>query len=216
MAWFRAETAERKPLLHLARTAPPTKLVLDGRIVTMNATATVIPDGTICIDGDRIAYLGPRSQAVPAPFSGAPRINVNGTIYPGLMELHNHPSYNAIPLWDVPAKFVNRKGWRGDKPNGVPPHPLYTRRVSNPSTLLTHDPTSDNARAVIRFVECRALLGGVTTTQGITLYNMPDGTKAAYAGLVRNVELPDDPSWPMLPGQPRSAQATLTEWRSSP
>jgi cytosine/adenosine deaminase-related metal-dependent hydrolase len=201
MAWFRAETAQRKPLLHLARTAPPTKLVLDGRIVTMNATATVIPDGTICIDGDRIAYLGPRSKTVPTEFSGAPRINVNGTIYPGLIELHNHPSYNAIPLWDVPERFVNRKGWRGDKPNGVPPHPLYTRRVSNPSTLLTHDPSSDNARAVIRFVECRALLGGVTTTQGLTLYNIPAGTKAAYAGLVRNVELPDDPSWPTAEDQ---------------
>jgi len=167
----------------------------------MDATATVIPEGTICIDGDRIAHLGPRNQAVPAAFSSVPRINVNGTIYPGLMELHNHPSYNAIPLWDVPARFVNRKGWRGDKPNGLRPHPLYTRRVSNPSTLLTHDPSSDNARAVIRFVECRALLGGVTTTQDLTLYNMPDGTKAAYAGLVRNVELPDDSTWPTAEDQ---------------
>jgi hypothetical protein len=167
----------------------------------MDTASTVIPDGTICIDGNRIAYLGPRGQSVPPAFSSAPRVDVNGTIYPGLMELHNHPSYNAIPLWDVPAKFVNRKGWRGDKPNNLPPHPQYTRRVSTPSTLLTHDPTSDNARAVIRFVECRALLGGVTTTQGLSVFNMPVGTKAAYAGLVRNVELPDDPTWPTAEDQ---------------
>jgi hypothetical protein len=30
---------------------------------------------------------------------------------------------------------------------------------------------------------------------------MPAGTKAAYAGLVRNVELPDDPTWPTAEDQ---------------
>ncbi len=187
MAWFRAETVAG---LHLrAQRAVPTRLVLRGRIVTMDSADTVIPDGLLAIETNRIVHLCPATQALPAPFAGIQPIATNGTIYPGLFELHNHPSYNAIPLWPVPTRFDNRAEWRRDA--------NYIRRVSTPATLLTHDPVSDNAKSVIRFVECRALLGGVTTTQGLSLtLHTPAQTIRAYRGLVRNLELPDDPSWP--------------------
>jgi 5-methylthioadenosine/S-adenosylhomocysteine deaminase len=155
--------------------------------------ATVVLDGLLCIEQNRIAYVGQASDDLPSDFAGAPLVETNGTIFPGLIELHNHPGYNAVPLWDVPTKFPNRKVWRADA--------NYKRRVVNPATLLTHDPTSENARAVIRFVECRALLGGVTTTQGLSVTYMDPSTKAAYAGLVRNLELPDDPTWPTAEDQ---------------
>ena len=29
-------------------------------------------------------------------------------LFPGLIELHNHLSYDALPLWDVPKRFSNR------------------------------------------------------------------------------------------------------------
>jgi hypothetical protein len=88
----------------------------------------------------------------------------------------------------VPARYARRQHWQGAE--------AYQRFVKNPAALLTHDPLSNNARAVVRFVECRALLGGVTTTQGLSISTMDTNEKAAYAGLVRNVELPDDNSWP--------------------
>ncbi|CAN7513572.1 amidohydrolase family protein [Mesorhizobium caraganae] len=189
MAWFREETRQIRTLaLAPDKLAAPKRLVLRGRIVTMDAAFTVIPDGYLAIEDKRIIHCGPVSLPLPPAFSAHQPIDVKGTIYPGLFELHNHPSYNAIPLWNVPVPFCNRKQWQGTA--------KYKRFVTNPASLLTHDPTSNNARAVVRFVECRALLGGVTTTQGLSIRKMDDDTKAAYAGLIRNVELPDDKSWP--------------------
>jgi len=67
------------------------KVALVGaRIVTMAAAdGGVIADGTILIDGDRIAAIGPRaSVAVPA---GTKTIDVAGkTIIPGLIDAHAH------------------------------------------------------------------------------------------------------------------------------
>ncbi len=45
--------------------------------------------------------------------------------------------------------------------------------------------------AIVRFVECRCLLGGVTTSQGIALSSNA-GIMRHYRGLVRNVETPGD------------------------
>ncbi|OOO33495.1 UNVERIFIED_ORG: hypothetical protein BTE55_09520 [Rhizobium sophorae] len=189
MAWFREETREFSwRTASLKKTPPPDRLVLRGRVVTMDGNFTVIDNCVLVIEGKRIVHCAPDDQPLPAPFSQDRPIDLQGTIYPGLFELHNHPAYNAIPLWRVPAHYTNRQGWQAAA--------SYRRFVTNPAALLTHDPLSNNARAVVRFVEGRALLGGVTTTQGLSLSKMDGNEKAAYAGLVRNVELPDDNSWP--------------------
>ena len=44
----------------------------------------------------------------------------------------------------------------------------------------------------MRYVECKCLLGGVTTSQGIML-NSNAGIQRFYRGIVRNVEQTDDP-----------------------
>jgi cytosine/adenosine deaminase-related metal-dependent hydrolase len=49
--------------------------------------------------------------------------------------------------------------------------------------------------AVVRYVEAKALLGGVTTTQGIALFSN-NGARRYYRGLVRNVESTADPDLP--------------------
>lgn len=187
MAFFRSETT----VLSLHSQKPeevPSKLVLRGRVVTLDTIATVINDALIAISYNRIVHIGTIDQPLPEGFEFVPVIKTGGTIYPGLVELHNHPSYNAVPLWEVPKRFTNRSQWRSDQ--------KYELRVKLPASLLTHDPTSQNSLAVIRFVECRALLGGVTTTQGLSIKNMNPTIKAAYRGLVRNLEYPEDTSWP--------------------
>ncbi|TIL65610.1 amidohydrolase family protein [Mesorhizobium sp.] len=193
MAWFREETRRIKIMAQPHKPAAPAGLVLRGRIVTMDAGFNVIGHGLLIIEGNRIVHSAHADQPLPPQFAGYTVIDTGGTIYPGLFELHNHPSYNAIPLWEVPSQFTNRNQWREND--------NYRRRVTRPASLLTHDPTSENARAVIRFVESRALLGGVTTTQGLSLYGMHSNTKAAFAGLVRNVESPDDKTWPVAEDQ---------------
>ena len=41
--------------------------------------------------------------------------------------------------------------------------------------------------AIVRYVEAKCLVGGVTTSQGLSLFSKP-GIKSFYRGLVRNVE----------------------------
>jgi 5-methylthioadenosine/S-adenosylhomocysteine deaminase len=53
--------------------------------------------------------------------------------------------------------------------------------------------------ALVRYVEAKCLLAGVTTSQGIALYSAP-GIRSFYQGVVRNTDLPDDPALPAAPG----------------
>jgi len=84
-------------------------LLLFGRVVTMNSARDVIDDGVVGISGDTIIHVGTRGDKVPTELAGAPQVETSGTLYPGLIELHNHPAYNEIPLWDPPQKYTNRK-----------------------------------------------------------------------------------------------------------
>lgn len=160
--------------------------VLEGRLVTMaGGPGDVIPDGAIYVDAGVIQAVRPTADPAPDGFEDAPRIRTGDSIYPGLMELHNHLSYNAVPLWDVPRKFTNNGQWRS--------HDDYRRLITGPAQVLGR--TEGIVEAVIRFVECRSLLGGVTTSQGITLKDA-GGIQALYRGIVRNVEQTDDPALP--------------------
>jgi cytosine/adenosine deaminase-related metal-dependent hydrolase len=185
MALFRKET--RAGVEHQELAAVPRKLVLRGRITTLDSGSRVFPDGFVCIDNDLISSISAAADGVPVEFQQAPVIDTAGTIYPGLVELHNHPAYNAIPLWNVPIKYPNRSVWRSAA--------LYKRQVANPATLLTHHPQEIYPKSVARFVECRALLGGVTTTQGLTISSLGK-TVDYYQGLVRNVEFSYGANWP--------------------
>lgn len=183
MAEFLANIRSTTPAL-LTDAAP--KSVLKGRIVTMDESASVM-DGFICIEGNRIAALAAREADLPAAFSGTPVIDTGGTIFPGLIELHNHLSYNFMPLWDVPRQFTDRNQWRAD--------PGYRARVQIPAGLIARNVEKDYPRSIARFVECRALFGGVTTSQGI------GSNRGHYSGLIRNVEAPGDPAFPAAGGQ---------------
>ena len=123
MAWFRAETAGGPHLF--GAESGPNRVVLRGRIVTLNNRAQVVEDGFVAVEGTRIVAVGPAAQPLPDAFATVTQIDTHGTIYPDLIKLHNHPSYNAIPLWQAPRAFANRKAWRND--------PEYRRRVSTPA-----------------------------------------------------------------------------------
>ena len=52
----------------------------------------------------------------------------------------------------------------------------------------------------MRYVECKCLLGGVTTSQGVML-NSNAGIQRFYRGIIRNVEQTDDPALPEAQGR---------------
>lgn len=161
------------------------RYALRGRVVTMDKANTVLPNGTIYVDSGGIVAVQPTGTPAPAAFNNVQPVDTQGTIYPGLIELHNHLSYNALPLWSVPRPFNNRDQWTAIQE--------YHQLVTGPMNVLGKTP--GYVEAIVRYVECRCLLGGVTTSQGIALTSN-EGIVRHYRGLVRNVESPGDPRLP--------------------
>jgi cytosine/adenosine deaminase-related metal-dependent hydrolase len=161
------------------------RYILEGRIVTMNDRSDVHDPGRVYVEGTTIAAVQPAAQPAPDGWEGVRVVRTGDTLYPGLIELHNHLSYDALPLWQVPQRFDNRGQWMR--------HRDYRRFVSGPASVLGR--TGGFLEAVVRYVEAKCLVGGVTTSQGIALAsNM--GIRRYYKGLVRNVEDTDDEALP--------------------
>jgi 5-methylthioadenosine/S-adenosylhomocysteine deaminase len=166
------------------------KQVLAGRVVTMDDAFGVRPDGVVYIDQGCVVAVQDRGQPAPAGFEQVKVVFTGGTIYPGLIELHNHLSYNVLPPWSpVPKRFEHRGQWAG--------HKDYRPKISGPMAVIGEHRDAageaDLVPALVRYVECKCLLGGVTTTQGIMLASNA-GIRRYYRGLIRNVEQTDDPA----------------------
>lgn len=160
------------------------KSILTGRIVTMDARSTVHDPGALYVEGGRIVAVRDVGAPRPAGFENVGTVATGGTIFPGLIELHNHLGYNALPLWKVPKKYNDRDQWGRELE--------YARLVTGPMHVIGR---SDAMPAVARYVEVKCLVAGVTTTQGITLASN-QGARRFYEGLIRNVEQTSDPSLP--------------------
>lgn len=160
------------------------KYILTGRVVTMDAARTVIPKGAVYIDGNTIKAVADSTKPAPAGFENATKISTTHVIFPGLIELHNHLSYNILGLWSVPKKFNDRGQWQR--------HAQYVQLVNGPMMLLSKSTDPRVLAAIARFAETRCLLGGVTTSQGISLKS--DRLQKYYHGAMRVVEDPGDPA----------------------
>lgn len=158
---------------------------ITGRIVTLDKHSKVIPSGTVWVKDALIAAITEPGQAPPEGFDGIAPVESGGTIMPGLIDLHNHISYNALPLWAVPQKYTNRNTWGNSSE--------YHRLVTAP--MKTVGEATELLPALVRYVEAKQLVGGVTTTQGIALFSAP-GIRAYYRGIVRNVEETADKDFP--------------------
>ena len=163
------------------------KLALAGRLVTVDSQSTVIDAGVLYIDAGRIVAASPAAAAAPPGFESVVPVAVGGTIYPGLIDLHNHLSYNALQLWQVAHRYTNRDQWGGAA------NPEYRPLISGPMKLIGPDP--ELMPAVVRYVECKALVAGTTTSEGIELFSNK-GARRLYRGNIRNVEQTEDKDLP--------------------
>jgi 5-methylthioadenosine/S-adenosylhomocysteine deaminase len=157
------------------------RVVLEGRVVTMNGNAKVIANGRVYTHNGDIVAVQEAQAPAPAGFGNTAVIDTGGTIYPGFIDLHNHMPYNVLPLWQVPKKFSNRGQWGR--------HAEYHSKISAPMQTLAATP--ELLASICRYVEAKALIGGTTTGQGITLANQ-SGIRRYFRGVVRNVEATDD------------------------
>jgi 5-methylthioadenosine/S-adenosylhomocysteine deaminase len=146
---------------------------LTGKVVSLDAPP--LDDGAVHIDDEGvIAAVGPASKPPPEGFEDAARVETGGVIYPGLIDLHNHVAYNTLPLWRPPGRaepYTRRDQWPRD--------PSYKPQIRDPVDILGRAA----GKALLKYVEVKALVGGVTAIQGSAK------TATPYEGwLVRNVE----------------------------
>jgi cytosine/adenosine deaminase-related metal-dependent hydrolase len=157
--------------------APRTRLVLLGTIVTFQPEAPVIEHGALYLDeqGRIVAVQAARSPAPPG-YSTVPRVETGGMIYPGLIDLHNHPYYDLHGLWtpERTTPYTSRSQWRAEA--------TFEEDIQSPDS-----PTGVSwqyaQEAALKYVEMKALVGGVTTLQGLGLTSAP-----REGWLVRHVE----------------------------
>jgi imidazolonepropionase-like amidohydrolase len=87
------------------RTATGTTVIERGQLID-GTGAPPVPDAVVVITDGRIAFAGPRARS-PATPPGATRLDAHGgSILPGLVEAHFHPTYfNVAALEDLDIKY---------------------------------------------------------------------------------------------------------------
>jgi len=164
--------------------------LLQGRVVTMESETGVINQGNVMIRDGKITGVWSSADQPPAgvDFTNVPIVKTNGTIYPGLIDLHNHMHYNHIPLWDFNVHlnanqrseeggYNNRYQWGDNYDYG----PSITWMKNNVQDRDRWDMASEQ----MKYAEVQLVAGGVTAVQG----SPSSGTQAWDSILARNVEL---------------------------
>jgi cytosine/adenosine deaminase-related metal-dependent hydrolase len=182
-----------------ASAAPPFKrgVLLRGTVVTMNRHNDVFRHGNVLVRKGRVAAIWrdgrrPRGLRLGTPVVVAPR---GALIFPGLINLHDHPTYSMLPPWPAPASdaqpafgrptgrepYANRYQWNGA--NGFADTSEEQRRlIKSPQEVLIPPTGLGLASEAVKWAEIRALLGGETADQGA------EGDPATDNVLVRNVD----------------------------
>jgi hypothetical protein len=136
--------------------------VLTGRVVTMTSEQGVLNDGHIYIvDGTIVeVWSGPTPSHIN--IDGVPVYETEGTIFPGLIDLHNHYHYNYLPLWDYTPEngqfYTNRYQWK-DNPN-------YRPEVSWPKVFMLEGGRWGLSDEAVKYAEVKSIVGGTTAIQG--------------------------------------------------
>ena len=153
----------------------PAPLVITGHLVTLDPQRPEIAQGVLYIDDTGlIQAVAARGEPAPSGFDKATRVEIGGLVYPGLIDLHNHIAYNCLSLWIAPDRttpWTRRDQWPND--------PDYKPAISLPANALCQA----DGKAVLKYVETKAAVGGVTAIQGSAKLAHP------FEGfMVRNVE----------------------------
>ena len=123
---------------------------LRGTVVTPDGP---LPRATVLIDATTIRAVG-ANLTVP---QGTRIVETGGFIYPGLIDLHNHVTWNVLPRWSAGAKSGARYDWQQ--------LPEYQMALSLPHERLLAE---GHGCAAERYAEVKAILGGATAQAGLS------------------------------------------------
>ena len=156
----------------LAQTAEPAPhLLISGNIVTPDG---VISHGWLEIANGHILHIDREKPDLP----GAQILETSDLIFPGFIDLHNHPSFNVLPRWTPPHKFPNRYAWRDWN--------VYQQQLESKGRALQSDPA--NFCDIDEYAEVKALIGGTTSMIGLGSNNPDHPSPDCLRGLVRNLD----------------------------
>ena len=147
---------------------------IHGTIVTMNTQHDVIEDGYIEILGDIIISIS------TTPPDGILIVDLDGLIFPGLIDAHNHPRYNVLSEIPFPCTFAERYEWQD--------HPMYDDFNTQYYGILSPNGQNENSTNIWKLAEVRALTAGTTMIQGFNGYDHSADDVSHSGMIINNVE----------------------------
>jgi cytosine/adenosine deaminase-related metal-dependent hydrolase len=127
-------------------------IVISGSVVTPER---VLNKGWVVIKHKKISAV---SDTLPKE-ENAIWVDTNDIIFPGFIDLHNHPMYAMFEPWDAKQLFNNRYEWRSLE--------KYKQEISTPARNIQDDP--QGFCDIAEFAEVQAITGGTTTFSGTFL-----------------------------------------------
>ena len=156
-----------------AGTAAP--LVIGGAIVTPQG---VRPYSWLVVEDGKITQIAPDKPSIP----GAKVLQTGDLVFPGFIDLHNHPLWAVFPRFSpkappAAAPWPNRYAWRGDA--------RYLAALQTPWwNMMTHGAFCD----LDEYAELQALIGGTTAILGLDLVDESKPAPGCIRGLARNLD----------------------------
>ena len=160
--------------------------ILQGKIVTMKGPNDVLENGNVMIEDGQIVSVWSEGDIPPINTDNVSVFETNGTIYPGLIDMHNHLHYNTAPLWEMSPHsasqtnefggYQNRYQWKN--------HPDYSPHVTKPKSFVHSGSYWNMESQAMKYVEVKEIVGGTTSAQG----GPSTGKDSFDSILVRNIE----------------------------
>jgi cytosine/adenosine deaminase-related metal-dependent hydrolase len=176
---------------------PAKGLLLRGTVVTMDDDHKILEHGNVLVRNDRIVAVWQGQPPEGVSLANAVVVDLpRAIIFPGLINLHDHPTYDTVRLAPAPSSHVqpsfgrplgtepygNRYQWNGMEGNSPPE---FTRLFQTPQSALVTAQALNLLDEVLKYAEVKALVGGETTVEN----EIP--RPAAEAVLARNLESPN-------------------------
>ncbi len=146
------------------------RLLIRGNIVTPDG---VFSGAWLDIRDGRIVHIEREKPDLP----GVPALETSDLVFPGFIDLHNHPAFNIFPRWTPPRKFPNRYAWRD--------WDVYRARIETPARAIQ---TAENFCDIDEYVEVKGLIGGTTSMIGFSGRDPATPQPDCIKGLIRNLD----------------------------